>query len=250
MGAPRSRGRLCDGPCTPRPQHDGQRLRSRRRHGRRRRSSGECPNVFFHVVAACSFSECASTIVASRSTVTNSPSAPRQRPQPGPMPAPGPRPGERGPHSTPAAASPASMLTSRDITGSDATGLASSDCFRSTAMSARRSPPRMTAAARSATILPGSCTPAAPATGQGAPTGPRPGPPPASSPTAGRHLPARPVPFRQRTRRPGQYVRYSPPRKRLRLMADRIPGKSYSPRSKALLYKQTTAGNSRRKPEA
>ena len=34
------------------------------------------PNVFFQVGAACCFSECAITIVASRSTVTRPPSAP------------------------------------------------------------------------------------------------------------------------------------------------------------------------------
>ena len=54
--------------------------------------------------------------------------------------------------------SAASWLTSRDTTGSDATGPASSGCSRSTAMSARQSPPSATAAARSAMILPGSCT--------------------------------------------------------------------------------------------
>jgi hypothetical protein len=47
-------------------------------------------------------------------------------------------------------------LTSRDTTGSDATGPASSGCSRKTAMSARLSPPKATAAARSATIFPGS----------------------------------------------------------------------------------------------
>ena len=49
-------------------------------------------------------------------------------------------------------------LTSRDTTGSDATGPARAGCSRSTAISARQSPPRATAAARSATILPGSWT--------------------------------------------------------------------------------------------
>jgi len=54
--------------------------------------------------------------------------------------------------------SPASWLTSRDTTGSDATGPASCGCSRSTAMSARQSPPRATAAARSATTFPWSWT--------------------------------------------------------------------------------------------
>jgi hypothetical protein len=49
---------------------------------------------------------------------------------------------------------PGAVLTSRDTTGSDATGPASPGCSRSTAMSARQSPPRATAAARSATTLP------------------------------------------------------------------------------------------------
>ena len=54
--------------------------------------------------------------------------------------------------------SAARVLTSRDTTGSDATGPARSGWSRNTAMSARQSPPSATAAARSATILPGSCT--------------------------------------------------------------------------------------------
>ena len=46
------------------------------------------PNVFFQVGAACSFSECAITIVASRSTVTSPPSrrARRAGQRPGPLP--------------------------------------------------------------------------------------------------------------------------------------------------------------------
>jgi hypothetical protein len=39
-----------------------------------------------------------------------------------------------------------SVLTSRDTTGSDATGPASCDCSRSAAMSAREYPPSATAA--------------------------------------------------------------------------------------------------------
>ena len=116
------------------------------------------PKVFFQVGAACSFSECAITIVASRSTVISAPSAP----------------GARSPASAQARSraaaralrialsargpSAASALTSRDTTGSDATGPASSGCSRSTAISARQSPPSASATARSAMIFPGSCT--------------------------------------------------------------------------------------------
>ena len=116
------------------------------------------PKDFFQVGAACCFSEWAITIVASRSTVTSPP----------------PAPGAASPASAHARSraaaradrmafsargrSPASWLTSRDTTGSDATGPASSGCSRSTAISARQSPPSATAAARSATIFPGSCT--------------------------------------------------------------------------------------------
>ena len=116
------------------------------------------PKVFFQVGAACSFSEWAITIVASRSTVTSPPSAPGAF-----------SPASAHARSRAAARadrmafsargrSAARALTSRDTTGSDATGPASSGCSRSTAISARQSPPRATAAARSATILPGSWT--------------------------------------------------------------------------------------------
>jgi hypothetical protein len=54
--------------------------------------------------------------------------------------------------------SAARAATSRDTTGSDATGPARCGWSRSTAMSARQSPPSASAAARSATILPGSWT--------------------------------------------------------------------------------------------
>jgi hypothetical protein len=97
-------------------------------------------------------------MVASRSTVTRSP----------------PDPGAASPASAHARSraaaraariassargpSAARDLTSRDTTGSDATGPARSGCSRSTAISARQSPPSTSAAARSATILPGSCT--------------------------------------------------------------------------------------------
>lgn len=65
---------------------------------------------------------------------------------------------ERRVEHRPRSRSAASKLTSRDTTGSDATGPASSGCSRSTAMSARQSPPSAGAAARSAMILPGSWT--------------------------------------------------------------------------------------------
>jgi hypothetical protein len=54
--------------------------------------------------------------------------------------------------------SAARHLTSRDTTGSDATGPARAGSPRSTAISARQSPPSVSAAARPATILPGSGT--------------------------------------------------------------------------------------------
>ena len=98
------------------------------------------PNVFFHVGAAFSLSECAITIVASMSTGISDPSAP----------------GARSPASVQArsraaaralriarsarGASAASAVISRDTTGSEATGPASSGCERSTAISARQSP--------------------------------------------------------------------------------------------------------------
>ena len=132
--------------------------------------------------------------------------------------------------------SAASWLTSRDTTGSDATGPASPGCSRSTAMSARQSPPSATAAARSATILPGSWTARGarhrenPATGRG------PGRSPALSPTAGPPRPGTPAPGRRRTRPHGQFVRYSSPEKCLRLEADRTLDKPYLSRSKALFH--------------
>ena len=62
-------------------------------------------------------------------------------------------------------ASAASPLTSRDTSGSEATGPNSSGWARSTATSARQSPPATTATARSVTIFPGSCTVRGAATG-------------------------------------------------------------------------------------
>ena len=46
----------------------------------------------------------------------------------------------------------------RETVGSEATGPNTAGCSRSTAMSARQSPPSATAIARSTTVLPGSCT--------------------------------------------------------------------------------------------
>jgi hypothetical protein len=120
--------------------------------------SGWKPYDFFQVGAACSFSECAITIVASRSTVTRPPSAP------GALSPASAQARSRAAARAPRIAfsdrgrSPASWLTSRDTTGSDATGPASPGCSRSTAMPARQSPPRATAAARPAMIFPGSWT--------------------------------------------------------------------------------------------
>ena len=83
-------------------------------------------------------------MVASRSTVTSPPSAPgRGVPGQRPGPLPGRRPGGPDGLQRPRQV-PASRLTSRETTGSDATGPASSGCSRSTAISARQSPPSAT----------------------------------------------------------------------------------------------------------
>ena len=50
------------------------------------------------------------------------------------------------------------LITGELATGSDATGPASSGCARSTAISARQSPPSASVTTRSAMIFPGSCT--------------------------------------------------------------------------------------------
>ena len=121
-------------------------------------SSVNRPKVFFQVGAACSFSECAITMVASRSMMTRPPSPPGAA-SPASAQARS-RAAARAARIAASARGPlaASVLTSRDTTGSDATGPARSGCSRSTAISARQSPPSASAAARSATILPGSCT--------------------------------------------------------------------------------------------
>ena len=83
-------------PGVPGPQHDGQRLPVPvcavvGPGGHRMK-----PKVFFQVGAACSFSECAITIVASRSTVTR-PAVRAGRGVPGQRPRPLPRRRPRGP---------------------------------------------------------------------------------------------------------------------------------------------------------
>ena len=75
-----------------------------------------------------------------------------------PRPAAGRRPALRGWPSAPAAHRAARRATSRETTGSEATGPNSSGCARSIATSARQSPPSASATARSVTIFPGLCT--------------------------------------------------------------------------------------------
>jgi hypothetical protein len=207
------------------------------------------PNVFFQVGAACCFSEWAITIVASRSMVTSPPSAPGAA-----------SPASAHARSRAAARaarmafrargrSPASWLTSRDTTGSDATGPASSGCPRSTAMSARQSPPRATAAARSATTLPGSCT------ARGARHRARPSdrPRPRSVTRIVSH--SRTAPAWDTRPRPSADTMTRAPRallftgKCLRLVADRSLDKSYSSRSEALSsFERLRLADPRRKP--
>src|SRR5262249_39972174 len=139
-----------------RPQHDGQRLPAPSGPWPANAVSGWKPKVFFQVGAACSFSECAITIVASRSIVISPPSAPGAA-----CPARShacSRAAARAARITVSArgASRASWLTRREITGSDATGPNSAGCSRSTATSARQSPPSGRATARSAMNFPGS----------------------------------------------------------------------------------------------
>jgi len=121
-------------------------------------ASGWNPNVFFHVAAAFSFSECAITIVASISTGISDPSAPGAR-SPASAQARS-RAAARALRITPSARgrSAASALTSRDTTGPEATSPVSPGSARSTAISARQSPPSASASTRSVTIFPGSCT--------------------------------------------------------------------------------------------
>jgi hypothetical protein len=140
-------------------------------------------------------------------------------------------------------ASSASARTSREITGSDATGPARCGCSRSTATSARQSPPSATAAARSATILPGSCTARGARHWASPPDRPRPRP----VTRIVSHSSTAPAwdtsPGRQRTPKRGQRVRYCSPGKCLRLGTERTLDKSHSPRSKALFsYQKITLG--------
>jgi hypothetical protein len=162
-------------------------------------SSVNRPKVFFQVGQACSFSECAITMVASRSMMTGPPSPPGAAP-----------PASAQARSRAAAraaliaasaagSSAASVLTSRDTTGSDATGPARAGCSRSTAISARQSPPSASAAARSVMTLPGSCTARGARHGSRRRPGPGPGRSPGASPTAGPPRPGIPGPGRQRT---------------------------------------------------
>jgi hypothetical protein len=135
-------------PAAPRPLRRSGR-RTRPADGTRTSSPGESSFLLLQL---------ASTIVASMSTVIRLPSAP-------------------GPDSPASAqtrfraaaravrialracgATAASVLTSREITGSEATGPAGSGRTRNTATSARQSPASASAMARSAMIFPGSCT--------------------------------------------------------------------------------------------
>jgi len=108
-----------------------------------------------NVGAALSFSEWDTTTVASRSTITG--------------PAAGT--GDRCAHAAARAAAAARLIevstasppaarrsTVRDTVGSDATRPNTAGCARSTAMSARQSPPNASVPARSRTTLPGSWT--------------------------------------------------------------------------------------------
>ena len=115
------------------------------------------PNVFFHVGAACSFSEHAVTIVASMSTVTSAPSAPGAA-----------SPASAQARSRAAAraariafsargASAASALISRDTTGSEATGPNRSG-WRGAPRHRPGSPRPAPASRPGRDDLPGSCT--------------------------------------------------------------------------------------------
>jgi hypothetical protein len=109
--------------------------------------------VRLNVALAPSFSECASTIVASRSTITGPEAGTGRRCAQATRPA-----AARAPRiAATASPSPARTSTSRDTVGSEATGPNSSGWARTTATSARQSPPSAIAAARSSTTLPGSC---------------------------------------------------------------------------------------------
>ena len=141
-------------PGVPGPQHDGQRFPAGPGA-----VAGERPAAGTRTSSSTSrgAGERASTIVASRSTGTSDPSPP----------------GARSPASAHArsraavraariarsarGASAASAMTSRETTGSEATGPASPDWARSTAISARQSPPSASVVTRSVRIFPGTC---------------------------------------------------------------------------------------------
>ena len=124
-------------------------------------SSGWNPKPRLNVGAACSFSECAVTSVASKSMTSGcSASIPWSGAN---------RPARR--HTTARAcartrsiaantrgASTASRSITRDTVGSDATRPNTPGSVLSTAMSARQSPPTAIATARSSSTFPGSCT--------------------------------------------------------------------------------------------
>lgn len=121
--------------------------------------NGWNPKPRLKVGAACSFSECAVTRVASRSMISGWYSSMSSS-------------GARSPAADHAAvrtaaravsiadraisASAARVAIKRDTVGSEATGPNTSGCARNWAMSARQSPPSANATARSSTILPGS----------------------------------------------------------------------------------------------
>ncbi len=108
--------------------------------------------------AAWSFSEHDVTIVASMSTVTRPPSDPGAAPPASAQAR--SRAAARAARTALSArgASAARRLTSRDTTGSEATGPNSAGSARRAPMSARQSPPSASVTARSAMIFPGSCT--------------------------------------------------------------------------------------------
>ena len=146
-------------PGVPGAQHDGQRLPARpgavvgergERDGTRTSSSRSERLSPSPSARARSWRRCP----------PGSGSRPRQARgrRPAPRPAPGPRRGPCGSPAAPAARPRPARLTSREITGSEATGPASSGWARSTATSARQSPPSASVMTRSAMIFPGSCT--------------------------------------------------------------------------------------------
>ena len=122
---------------------------------------GWYPNPPLNVGAAPSLAQCASTRVASTSITSGlsalipaagecSPARDHTRRRTSPRAA--------STAASTASTSPARVLTRRHTVGSEATGPKSSPWPRSTARSDRHRPPRAAHRARSATILPGSCT--------------------------------------------------------------------------------------------